>query len=122
MAERLKYCQKKMSNVSHCSNIATYKVIIETPHNERNEYRCAEHCNSKTVKGKVIKKTIIDQSSLLSTINDELRTYIGKELYSSHCKQIVTGKYLKNNGSIMCLSKYNKWRLVYHHQIRGLYL
>lgn len=115
----LKYCDKKSSNFGGCSCLATYKCELQLKHETKTVYRCEEHKFSGTVKGKINKNTIepFDQQEKINEVNVFLRTLIGKEVVSKFHRGTFEGKYIKDNGGIMCQSHNGKWKFVYHHQI-----
>lgn len=121
---KLFYCDKKSSNTGRCSNVACYSALLisKKTKNENIVNRCEEHKLTAT-QGKYVdveSVMIFNQSEKLELINSFLRSYIGKEIFSTYHinKYPLIGKYLKPNGAIMCQDSKGKWVLIYYHQIK----
>jgi hypothetical protein len=116
---KLIYCNKKSSNSGSCSSLATHKCELQFNHETKTVYRCDKHKFSGTVHGKVNQNTVevIDQQKELNEVNVFLKSLIGTKFTSKFHRGVLEGKYIKENGGIMCLSHNNKWKFVYHHQI-----
>ena len=119
---KLIYCDKKCSNNATCSNIAKYKVELcgKDVTRSRAGYRCEEHRLTTTVNCHVNRDNIaaIDQNRTHYEVNNFLRGYIGKPVPNKLHNNVI-GKYVKDNGGIMCFNeKTKKWKYVYYHQIK----
>ena len=124
---KLKYCDTKNSNTSHCANIAKYKVVLISRKNDtngerRNELRCEEHKNTGTNKKKVIECVLHEQQETVNKINTFLKSLIGKNIKSRfHTARQLRVKYLKDNCAVMCYQEHSKkWKYVYYEQIEAI--
>lgn len=127
--EKLQYCQSRSSNTGHCAEIAAHTVTLITRNNKENgekrtERRCEKHKNKGTTKKCVIDSKTLDQSELYGQVNRFLNSLIGKNIVSSYhpvtYQYPFIGKYLKDNGGIMCYNDHTKkWKFVYYHQIQN---
>lgn len=83
---KIHYCNKKSSNTSCCSNVATRRVKLirkdEASAKVEYAYRCEEHAMTPTVNKKVIESSPFDQSLNLTNINQYLQSLIGKNIVS----------------------------------------
>lgn len=114
--KKLKYCEKRTSNTTKCSSLATYKVSL----GDSNCYRCEEHKNAQTQNKKVSSLEPFTQNIELYEVNKYLQSLIGKTIFSKMHKTELLVKYLKPNGAVMCTSKFGKFKLVYYYQIDEL--
>ena len=118
------YCNKKTSNTGTCSKIAMYTgQTVSRKGNDKTKkvHRCEEHKFCGTVNHKIEHSTLtpLDQNDVINDVNNYLKSFIGKEIFSRHHrnKYPFIGCYLKPNGAIMCKGHNNKWFLVYYNQI-----
>ncbi len=117
----LKYCDKKVGNNASCGSLAAYTGNL---HHEGGKvstcYRCEEHIRTKTAHAKVDKDSLLpfNQDAERNAINDFLQSYIGKIVPNKFKWKELTGKYIKDNGGIMCQNGLGKWKFLYYHQIR----
>ncbi len=120
----LHYCTCK-SVASTCSNIATYRVKLQSKKNDSPDaeifysYRCEEHKHKGTTNKKVIESISLDQSDSLRKIFSFLRSLVGTTIQSkAHTAKELEVKYLKENGGVMCFQPITKkWKYVYYNQI-----
>lgn len=118
------YCDKKSSNTGRCGKIACYSALAVSKGTKK-EYlihRCEEHKLTAT-QGKnvdVVSVLPFPQTEEVEEVNKFLRSFIGKEIFSTwhRNKHPFIGKFLKDNGSIMCQDGRGKWALIYYHQIK----
>jgi hypothetical protein len=125
--QKLYYCDKKLGDRSKCSNIATRQVVLKNKSEKDNiiatqewQHRCEEHSKTSTVTKCVVKSMPLDQSYSLCSINNFLKTLIGKSVLSKwHHLDPLKVEYVKpNTGGVMCKNEKNgKWKFVYYHQI-----
>ena len=114
---KLKYCG------CHCGQVATMQITLVNKKDEnkkRYDYRCDKHSRKGTKTYRVVNIDEFDQSWKLQKINEWLETLVGKKIMSSfhNVKTPFEVKYQKKEiGGLMCLSKYNHWKLVYAEQI-----
>jgi len=120
---KLFYCDKKLSNTGRCSKVACYSALMvsKKTKNENIINRCEEHKLAAT-QGKNVDTVSVmtfNQSEELEEVNSFLRGFIGKDVFSRfhRNKHPFIGKYLKQNGAIMCQDSKGKWALIYYHQI-----
>jgi hypothetical protein len=121
---QLYYCDKKSSNTGRCSKVACYSALA-VARGTKKEYlihRCEEHKLTATNAKKVDVVSLVNfpQKEEHEEVNTFLRSFIGKPIFSSfhRNKYPITGKYLKDNGAIMCQDDRGKWYLIYYHQIK----
>jgi len=117
------YCDKKSSNTGHCSNIACYSAMAVSKKTKK-EYvlnRCEEHKLTSTANKKIVSLIKLDQKEELDRVNKLLHSLIGKNIFSNfhRNKYPLVGKYLKDNGGIMCKDSRGKWQYVYYRQIQN---
>lgn len=121
---KLKYCDKKSGNSSHCSKLATFQCKKQSKDNPNGDikfcFRCEEHKNSSTANQKIIDSIPFEQEEKLKKVFLYLNSLIGKEVFSSWHRNNYgfIGKYLKPNGGIMCQNdKTKKYKFIYYHEI-----
>lgn len=117
------YCAKELSQTGSCSCLAKYKVVLQTKLNPTNgeqriEHRCETHKQTATAKKKVIEISPIDQTENLKEVNIFLKTFIGKIVPNKRHGCNPIGRYLKDNGGIMCQNPVTlAWKYIYYNQI-----
>lgn len=121
---KLKYCDKKSGNYSHCANLATYQCKKQSKDNPNGEvkfcFRCEKHKNSSTANQKIIDSVPFEQEENLKKVFLCLNSLIGKDVFSKwhRNKNSFIAKYVKPNGGVMCQNEYTgKWKFVYYHEI-----
>ena len=119
MNRKLQYCDKKMGNNSRCSSLATNICELEFTDKKKTSYRCDIHKVTGTVHGTINKETTkpFKQQQAIDEVNSFLKSLIGVKFYSKIHRCEIEGKYIKDNGGLMCISNFGKWKFVYHHQI-----
>lgn len=68
----------------------------------------------------VISQEPFNQSESLGNVNRFLNDLVGKDVFSKWHRNTHSfiGKYLKENGGIMCQNEHTKkWKFVYYHEI-----
>lgn len=121
---KLKYCDKKSVNSSHCSNLAAYQCKRQSKDNSNGEikfcFRCNDHKNSSTANQKIIDSAPFEQEEKIKKVFLYLNSLIGKEVFSYWHRNNygLIGKYLKPNGGIMTQNeKTKKYKFIYYHEI-----
>lgn len=116
---QLHYCDKKLSNHSSCCQLATHTCELQFQAKINKVFRCKKHITSKTVHGIIKEESIkpFDQQKKIEKVNKHLKKLVGLSFQSKVHGCTLTGKYIKPNGGLMCLSPNGKWKYVYYHQI-----
>lgn len=128
MVIKLRYCDKKMSNICKCSKIATLQVVMVNSKNPEGKktygYRCEEHAKDSTKNWEISRSYPLDQAHGLAEVNKYLRMFLGEYIIPKRYKQKLLVKYIKpGTGGVMCYNESTKkYKFIYYDQIEIEYV